>query len=175
MRHSRSCAEVVAGVLGSAIFVVVGLWPHTLHAQSATSRGQVFAMTGPAVFAEDSAWYASGGFEYLRANGAGIGVETAAAWGFAPNGPGMPRRGTGLLNVYATGQRVEPTARVQPFVLGGVGFVNPAISDTSLALLFGAGAHVWLRPGKGLRLDLRVPLGLASTDGVVMAVGLVIR
>lgn len=174
MRHQGSLAKLVTSVLGCVSFSAAWLCPRPLYAQNAAPHGQAFAMAGPAVFADDNAWYASGGFEYLRGNGAGIGVEAAGAWGFA-DGPGRPSRGPGIFNVYATGQRVDPKARIRPFVLGDVGFASPAISDTSLVILLGAGANVWLTPSKGLRVDFRVPLGLASTDGAVIAVGLVVR
>ena len=158
------------------LMVLAFLCPVELLAQSpAGSHGQLFAITGPGTFSSDHAWYTGGGFEYVRASGFGVGLEAAGAWGFKPDFQGGPGRSTQLVSVYATGQRSNLEARIQPFALAGVGFLSKAISDTELAIVLGAGTNVWIRPGKALRLDLRVPLGLADTGGAVFAAGITIR
>lgn len=151
---------------------LVFLNPVDVFAQvSARPHGQLFAIAGPGRFDSDGSWYAGGGFEHVRGNGFGVGVEAGWAWGFQE---GQSNR-TELVSVYATGQQSDANARVQPFALAGVGFVSRAVSDTTLVYVLGAGTNIWFRPGKGVRLDLRVPLGLANTGGVVLAAGITIR
>ena len=107
-----------------------------------------------------------------------VGVAGEVGWlfGARPNVPGGPDRSTMVAGFHVIVPLIHASQpRVQPFLLGGLAFLKDAISDSSVAYVFGGGANVWAAKRVGLRAEFSVPVGFSSDTGWTVGLGFTVR
>jgi hypothetical protein len=144
-------------------------------ASAQTARGDAYVIGGPGQFRNDAVVYKAAGAEYISADGVGAALEVGEVTGVATHVVGRPARSTVTTGVHVVIATSNQSRRVQPFVLAGLAYESDPLSDSSLALMFGGGANMWLGTHIGVRLDVRVPFVLVKGGGGIAAVGLVVR
>ncbi len=162
------------------IFCLVACAPAAL-AQDFTPKGEVFGSVGGGKTFDDEGGTGSG-LDF----GGGIGYRFTSKFGVegAVNsirhkrdfGNGVVFEGTGTF-VSANALYYFSTARVQPYVIGGGGFVNhqnrsrfpetplqPEVSSNGKAVNFGAGVRIFLNKYISLRPEVRIFVGYPDSS-----------